>query len=113
MPALAALNGLLAFLVEIAALAAIAAGAHSLAGQPALRWVAPAAAVVAVAALWGRYAAPKSRRRLHGAGLVAFKTGVFAAAAMSLWPVTGPFWAAAYASAAAIQIVLAIAVGSL
>jgi peptidoglycan/LPS O-acetylase OafA/YrhL len=113
MPLLAAVNDMLALLLEIGALIAIANGVHHAIDQPVLRWIVPVVVVTAVVLLWGRYAAPKSARRLRGSALLVFKACVFAAASLSLLAATGPIWAAAYATLAVIQLALAANIGRL
>jgi hypothetical protein len=110
---LTAINDMLAFLLEIGALIAIANGVHHTIDQPVLRWIVPGVAVIAVVLLWGRFAAPKSAKRLQGPALLVFKAGVFAAASASILATAGPAWAAAYAGLAIFQLGLAAAIGSL
>ena len=109
----AVLNDMLALLLEIGALIAIANGVHHAIDQPVLRWIAPAAAVIAVVLLWGLYAAPKSGKRLRGPALLAFKACIFAAASLSLLAAAGPIWAASYAALAIIQLAIAAAIDRL
>lgn len=97
----------LAFLVEMAAFAALAwwgfdAGGGLLAGI-ALGAAAPAAAIV----LWGLFAAPKAR---YDAGLpvvLLVKAAVFAAAALAVLGVGHPAPALAFAAVALVNTVLA------
>jgi hypothetical protein len=110
---LAAVNDMLALLLEIGALIAIANGVHHAIDQPVLRWIVPAVAVIGVVLLWGRYAAPKSARRLRGPALLGFKAGIFAAASFSLLAAAGPIWAATYAALAIVQLAIAAAIDRL
>ena len=76
------LNYLLAALVELAALVAFILFGWSLfSGFPA-RLVAAATCGAAAVCMWGRYAAPRSPRRLPMPGLILFKAMFFALVAM-------------------------------
>ena len=72
------------FLLELAALVALAAwGVH--AGHSALADLALGVGTPMVAAvIWGVYAAPKSPRRLHGPALVVLQLAVLGAGAAAL-----------------------------
>ena len=109
----AAINDVLALLLEIGALVAIAQGVHTIAGPGLAGWLLPALAVIAVVALWGIFAAPKSSRRLKGEALIVFKALVFSAASLSLLVSAGAAWAVAFAALAAVQIGLAVATNRL
>ncbi|MFN8123514.1 MAG: YrdB family protein [Thermoleophilia bacterium] len=87
----------LAFLSELAALAALAwAGAHSGAGT-AISVLLAIALPFACAVAWGVFAAPRSRRRLSTGPRLVFELGVFAVS-FGLLAVTGrPVWAACLA----------------
>jgi hypothetical protein len=55
------LNDVVAFVVEIAALALLAAAGWELGSSTALRWVLAVGLPVLAAVLWGVYAAPRAR----------------------------------------------------
>jgi hypothetical protein len=74
----AAVNAVLRFVVEIAALVALAeAGSHVNVFAAVLL---PAIAAV----IWGIWAAPRSARRLHGAGYIAIELLVIGGAVVAL-----------------------------
>ncbi|MBF9032012.1 DUF2568 domain-containing protein [Rhodobacterales bacterium HKCCE3408] len=110
-----AANQALALAVELALLLAVGHAAFVLSGGtgPLAAWTAAAAAVGVVAILWGRFAAPKSRTRLGGTALLAFKIALFAVGAAAFvlggWPVI----AVVFALAVAIHLVLATRLGAL
>jgi Protein of unknown function (DUF2568) len=99
-------NLALRFLFELGALAALAFwGVHagqSLLGDLALGLGAPLLA----AAVWGAFAAPKSARRLHGAGLVAVQLGVLGAGAIALAGAGHPLPGAVFAALVVVNTVL-------
>ena len=100
-----AANLALRFLVEVAALAALAYwGAHT--GSGAVKVVLAIAAPLAGAVVWGLFAAPKAARRLPRAPRVAVEAAVFAAAAAGL-AVTGQ------GVLAAVFVVVAVVNGAL
>jgi hypothetical protein len=86
-----------AFLIEVAALAALAGwGATqrtSVASALLLGFGAPLAAAV----VWGLFAAPKAKIRLPMAGVLAVKALVFGAATFALWARARPWLAASFA----------------
>ncbi|MDX2562030.1 YrdB family protein [Streptomyces sp. TX20-6-3] len=92
-----ALNEVLAFLLELAALAVLAwwgwESAESIAPRLLLAVAAPAAAAV----LWGLFAAPKARFRVPVAGVLAVKALVFGAAVAALLALERPGWATVFA----------------
>jgi hypothetical protein len=78
------------FLVEVLCLVAVAWWSVGLG-----RVLGIAVAVVTVSAmvaLWGRYAAPKAAKRLHGLPLAAFMLGWFAVGGVCLAAVGHPWW---------------------
>jgi hypothetical protein len=99
------LNLALKFLLELAALAAFALWGASIAGGLAAVVLAVGLPVVA-AVLWGRFAAPRSRRRLPLRLRAPFELGVFALAALALWGAGSPAWGAAFAAIAAVNALL-------
>ncbi len=80
-----ALNEALAFLIELAALAALgwwgSSTGHTRASHLVLGIGAPLAAVV----LWGLYAAPRALVKLPLSGVLLVKAVVFGGAALALW----------------------------
>ena len=103
---LRAVNLLLRFLLELAALAGLAfwgwTAGHSLAGQVVLAIVTPSAA----AWLWGLYAAPASKHRLDGLGRLAVEWLVFGGAAVATAAAGQPWLALAFVVVAAINAVV-------
>lgn len=94
----------LAFMLELGALISFAAAGLLLDG-----WMQPVGMVVGAAAfvlLWGFLAAPRSRRRLRGMALLAFKVAVYAVAALVLVLIGQPVWGMALAVLAAINLTL-------
>lgn len=95
------LNGLwllLAFLSELAALAALAAWGWS-AGSGAGRWLLAVGLPVCAALLWGAFAAPRARFSVPAAR-VAVQVAVLGAAVVVLADLGHPWWAALLAAAA-------------
>jgi Protein of unknown function (DUF2568) len=80
-----ALNLGLAFLLELAALAALAYWGYRLDASAGVRWVVALGAPLALALTWSRIAAPTARRRLARTPLLAFKLLVFTVAAALLY----------------------------
>lgn len=80
-----ALNLGLAFLLELAALAALAYWGYRLDAPIAVRWVTALGAPLALALTWSRIAAPTARRRLARTPLLGFKLLVFTTAAALLY----------------------------
>lgn len=99
-------NLALAFLIELAALVTFAF-VGVLLPDGIIRLVAGAAAVAVFVALWGRYAAPRARRRLKGQPLLLFKIAVFTLAVIVLWAISQPVWAAMLGILAAGNLALA------
>lgn len=94
-------NETLAFLVEVAALAALAWwGAQAGRGLAAHVLLGVAAPLLA-AVVWGLFAAPRARIRLPIAGVLAVKAVVFGAATAALYGAGHPAMAAAFAVVAA------------
>lgn len=84
--------GLGAFVVELALIVTLAMAVHRLAGGGLLGWVAGAAAVAVLIALWARWMAPRAAGRLPLAGrlvlgcaLVLGAAGLAQLAGMSPW----------------------------
>ncbi|MEU2235018.1 YrdB family protein [Streptomyces vietnamensis] len=99
----------LAFLLELAALAALAWWGWDSAENVALRLLLAVAAPAVAAVVWGLFAAPKARFRVPLAGVLLVKALVFGAAALALLGVDRPVWAAAFAAVALVNTALATA----
>ena len=93
MPRLHAVNLVLRFLVELAALAGLGFWGWTAGRSTTGQWVLALATPVAAAWLWGMYAAPASRHRLAGRALLAVEWLVFGGAAIAT-AVAGLPWAA-------------------
>jgi hypothetical protein len=94
------------FVLELCMLGAFAYwGAHA-GGSTAADVGLAIAAPLAAAAVWGRYAAPRSPRRLRRAPRVALESCVFALAALALAGAGAPVAAAVFAAAVALDTVL-------
>jgi len=78
-----AANLVLKFLLELAALAAYAATALVLLGLP-IGIVAAVVAVTIVVVVWGRWAAPRARRRLAAAGRIPLELVILLGGAVAL-----------------------------
>lgn len=94
------------FLLELALLAAWGWGGWKLGGGGALGTASAAAAAVAAAAIWGRWVAPRAKRRLAVGPRIALEATVFAlaVAAIAVWgsPVLGIALGVAYVIDAAL-----------
>ncbi|MBP2586400.1 hypothetical protein J3A78_006878 [Streptomyces sp. PvR006] len=101
------LNEVLAFLLELAALAVLARWGWGSAESIAPRLLLAVAAPVAAAVLWGLFAAPKARFRVSLAGVLAVKALVFGAAAAALVALERPGWATAFAVVVVVNTALA------
>jgi Protein of unknown function (DUF2568) len=99
------LNLALKFLLELAALAAFGLWGASVAGGATAVLLA-IGLPVAVAALWGTFAAPRARRRLPLRMRAPFELGVFALAALALWAAVSATLALAFAAVAAVNALL-------
>jgi len=82
MRALRGINLAIAFFLELAVLIAVCYWGFQLDGG--VRFVAGFGAPILFALLWGRFAAPKAPRPLHGAANVAFQFTWFACGAVAL-----------------------------
>ena len=85
----------LAFVLELAALISFAAVGVLLSGW--MQLVGGLAGAAVFVALWGIFAAPRSKRRLKGINLLLFKAGIFAVAVLILVLIGQPVWAAVMA----------------
>ena len=75
----------LAFMLELAALAALAYWGYRLDASASSRWVVATGAPLALALTWSRIAAPTAKRRLARTTLLTFKLLVFTLAAALLY----------------------------
>lgn len=96
----------LKFVLELCMLAALAYWGAQAGGSTAGDVVLAIAAPLAAAAVWARYAAPRSPRRLPRARRVALESCVFAIATVALAAAGAPVAAAAFAALAALDTVL-------
>jgi hypothetical protein len=86
----------IAFLLELALLAAVGWWGFSLGGLTG--WLAGLGGPILVAVLWGRYAAPKAPHPLRGPAGVAFRLGCFACGTAALVLAGHPSWGVALAA---------------
>lgn len=102
-------NVALKFLLELAALGAFCAWGAKHGTSPLGKAILAVMLPLAVAVLWGRFAAPKSPHRLRGLAELAFETAFFAAAAVAIattgYPLLAAIFAALFAcNAAALRL---------
>lgn len=102
-----ALSNIMAFVVELGALAAYARWGASQFDAPVLSALAALAVAGLVALLWSIFAAPKSPTRLPSHGLLAFKILVYSGAAAALISVGSFSVGMLFASIAATHLFLA------
>ena len=93
------------FGLELAALAAFAYWGTTIHGT-ALSLLAAIAVLLAVAGLWGTFAAPRAGRRLPKTARIPFELAVFALAAAALAATNAADLAVAFASVAALNTIL-------
>ncbi|MEV7566879.1 YrdB family protein [Streptomyces tanashiensis] len=99
----------LAFLLELAALAALAWWGWESADHTALRLLLAIAAPGLAAVVWGLFAAPRARFHVPLAGVLLVKALVFGAAAVALDALGRPVWAVSFAAVALVNTALATA----
>lgn len=102
-----AANELLAFLLELAALACLFRWGFSLADNLALRSVLGCAVLAAAIALWALFAAPRARFRPPLAGVLAVKALVLGGGAFALYGVGHPTAAAVMGAVVVVNTALA------
>ncbi|PRX46087.1 uncharacterized protein DUF2568 [Prauserella shujinwangii] len=90
-------NDILAFLLELAALGALAYWGFTLGAPVAVRIAAGAGAPALAATVWGLFAAPRARFPLPTAGVLAVKALVFGAATIALFAAGAPVLAVVFA----------------
>jgi len=108
-----AVNALMAFLVEIAALLAYAGWAWTRFDSHFPAAIAAPACAGSLALLWAILAAPGSRHRLARPWLLVFKIAVFAGATATLCDAVSPMAASFFAVVAACHLALAARLGVL
>ncbi|GEM_PF-1871408 len=104
---------LLAFFVELAALAAFARWGWARFDTALASTVASLVCVSVFVVLWGLFAAPKSGLRLNPSLLLPFKFVIFAGATMALAYAGNVTPAALFAVAASLHLILALSLGIL
>lgn len=102
------LNLGLAFLLELALLAAIAYWGWHLSAPSAVRWLVAIAAPAVLALAWSRIAAPDARSRLPPTRLVAFKLLAFTVGAALLYSASEQVLAIGLESVAVVNLGLAV-----
>jgi hypothetical protein len=90
MATIQALNLALRFLLELCMLAALGYWGWHTGGTPAARVALGLGAPLLAATMWGRWLAPKARRRLSGRPLLALELLLFALAVAALFAVGAP-----------------------
>jgi hypothetical protein len=100
------LNALLAFTLELAMFVFVGWWALALDLAWWARILIAVAAVGALIAVWGTFAAPKARVSLPTAGVVGVKAAAFASGALALWGLGYPAAAVAFAVLAAANTAL-------
>ncbi|MER8044426.1 YrdB family protein [Streptomyces sp. NPDC094032] len=101
------LNEALAFLLELTALALLAAWGWQTPDSLLPRLLLAVATPAAAATLWGLFAAPKARFSLPLAGVLAVKALVFGSATAALYAIAQPGWALAFGVVAVVNTALA------
>jgi len=104
---LKSLNVALAFVLELAMLAALGYFGYRVVDQPLLRWVLALALPAVVAVLWGMLLAPKAANRLAPMPGLLLALGLFLLAALALQRAGQPVLGAVLALAAVVHVVLA------
>lgn len=94
---LRALNDVLAFFLELAALGFLAWWGYRTGPNTAVHLLFAIGLPLLAAVLWGRYAAPKASVKLPVSGVLLVKAVVFGTAALALGGVKGPAWALVFA----------------
>jgi hypothetical protein len=87
----------LALLVELAMLALLAIAGWRLGGSAVVSGLIAVVLVVAVAALWGRWLAPRAPRRLDRPARLATKAALFGVVGLVVVVSGLPWWGAAFA----------------
>jgi hypothetical protein len=101
-------NDGLRFLLELSALAAVAYWGWTQHGG-VLRWVLVVAAPLAIAAVWGRWLAPKAKPRVHDPWRLVVELLVFGSAVAALFDADRTVFALVLAAAVAVHLALTFA----
>jgi Protein of unknown function (DUF2568) len=101
------INETIAFLLEVAALAALGWWGAKTGTGLALSVALAVGAPLLVAIVWGLFAAPKARIRLPMAGVLAVKTLVFGCAAAAVYALGWRVLAGTFAAAAFVNTAMA------
>lgn len=104
-------NDLVAFLLELLAVAALAWWGFAFDGPVVVRILLGIAAPAAMIGIWGSLLAPKARRRLPMPWLVVAKVVVFGVAALALGAAGGVWFGVAFAAVAVVNLGLAVVWG--
>jgi len=107
MQALASLNLVLAFALELAMLAAFALFGFRVTDHSIMRWVLAVGLPVLVAILWGMLLAPRATHRLPMVPGILLSLGLFLLGALALYRSSQPGPAIAMGAAAIVHAVLA------
>lgn len=102
-----AVNLALAFLLELALLAALGFWGFHLGRSNAVHWIVGLAAPLLLAVVWGRIAAPMAGHRLHPTQLLVFKIVVFTLGAVALYAAGQKRWAIALEGISLVNLALA------
>jgi hypothetical protein len=100
-------NETLAFLLELAMLAALGYWGATMGGSAAVDVLLGVGAPLTAAVAWGLFAAPKARIRLPMAGVVAVKALAFGSAVMAIEAMGRPRLAACFAVVSFVNTVIA------
>jgi hypothetical protein len=103
-----ALNLGLAFLLEIAALAALAYWGYRLHAALAVRWLVAIGAPSTLAVAWSQIAAPRATRRLSRVPLLVFELLVFTVTAVLLYGTGQPALAILFEAAVLVNLTLSV-----
>jgi hypothetical protein len=106
-------NLALKFVLELCMLAALAAWGVQAGGSTAGDVLLAVAAPLAVAVLWGLFAAPRSPRRLGRVPRLVLELGLFALAAVALAAAGAPVLAVVFAGVVVVNAALLAALGDL
>jgi len=103
-------NDGLRFFLELAMLASVAYWGWT-EGDGWWRWVLLVLAPLAVAALWGKYLAPKSDARVADPWRLGVEVALFGSATLALVRADAPVWAAVFGGLVAAHLALTFALG--
>ncbi|MCX4747796.1 YrdB family protein [Kitasatospora sp. NBC_01287] len=103
---LRALNDVLAFFIELAALGFLAWWGYRTGPDTAVHLLLAIGLPLLAAVLWGRYAAPRASVKLPVAGVLLVKALVFGAGALALGARAGWAWGVAFGALALVNTAL-------